>query len=629
MVQIAGGKIDSMRLTAGGILFFLFFVLPVTLYGQRRAPAPVVPESLDSVFLKTNRLRDFSVGQWVQHIRERASNPNRASLNSLLNFTTPIYFKENGLGMVSSPSFRGTTASQTAVLWNGIPINSGFNGQLDFNTVDAGSYDEIDVRSGGGSLLYGSSAIGGTVHLQTKLPFRKEFANEIYSGYGSYATWRNRYRLRVANKKWSFRLAGIQNSSSNNYKYHKTSRRNENGAYHNYTVNAALGYQINTGNTIYGYSQIYGSNRHFPIFYTSENPSKYKDFDIRALLEWESKFGQFRSNAKAAFLKEDYRYFADLKKTGYSYGKTTTFIGKYNLQYKVSNQILINGFADYRHAGGKGSDIGENSRDITALGIIYKQEILSKLRYQLGGRKEITSRYESPFLYAFGLEYKPVDFYEIKLSASKNFRRPTFNDLFWTNSGNTDLQAEQSNQVEWGNHFAIGSWMFSVTGYFNDITDMIHWIPVSGGLFEPRNEDHVQTYGMEVFVQWKKSFDQHQFVLSSTYSFTRSKDNKTGKQLIYVPYHKGTLNLNYQWKPLRVDYQLLYIGDVFLQSNNNPDYKLPGYTVSNLSGSYGLGKQQQFRIGGKIRNLFNAHYENVERYEMPGINFSIFVNLTF
>ena len=79
--------------------------------------------------------------------------------------------------MVSSPSFRGTTAQQTAVVWNGININSQLLGQTDFNTVSTRGYNSIAVKAGGGSVVYGSGAIGGTIHLNNDLKFKKTFKN--------------------------------------------------------------------------------------------------------------------------------------------------------------------------------------------------------------------------------------------------------------------------------------------------------------------------------------------------------------------------------------------------------------------------------------------------------------------
>ena len=119
---------------------FLFLILLLflghTVHAQKR-------ELLDSVVLKASNIRTQSVGQNIVEIKSSEIKKYRPQLTDVLNFETPIFFKENGLGMVSSPSFRGTTAQQTAVLWNGINVNSTFLGQVDFNTLSAHGYSDI------------------------------------------------------------------------------------------------------------------------------------------------------------------------------------------------------------------------------------------------------------------------------------------------------------------------------------------------------------------------------------------------------------------------------------------------------------------------------------------------------
>lgn len=608
----------------GGLGCFLF---SACLYGQKALEGSPETELLDSVYLQSPILRDFSVGQGVQSLPDVLTMTSRPSLGSLLNYTTPIYFKENGLGMVSSPSFRGTTASQTAVLWNGIPINSSFNGQLDFNTINAGSYTAIQVRPGGGSLLYGSSAIGGTVHLENHLEFKKKFDHELYLSHGSYHTWENTYRLAVANKKWSFSGALFQNSSANDYTFHKREGKNTNGAYKNYGLDLALGYRINSKNRLYGYAQLYNGDRHFPIFYNSETPTKYRDFNVRTLLEWKAKWKRFQPTLKLAFLNDQYRFYPNTTQKRYAFGTTHTFVGRYNLRYVLSPNLLLNTFVNHEYTQGKGSDITADRRNVTAFGVVFRHDLSSRWRYQIGLRKEATKAYGSPLLYSLGMEYKIAPFYALKLNASKNFRRPTFNDLFWINAGNKELKAEQSHQIELGNYLHYKQWKIQVTGYFNDINDMIHWVPVSGPLFKPVNEEHIQTYGVETLWGWEKSFKEDRLHWNVTYAYTISKDKRTGRQLVYVPYHKATVVARYTRKRFELSYQMVYNGRVFLQSDNDLGATLPGYGVHNMEASYQMGKHDTFRIGGKVRNLFDISYQNVERYEMPGINFSIFVNI--
>jgi iron complex outermembrane receptor protein len=78
---------------------------------------------------------------------------------ALLNNNTTIYFKEMTWNGCLLHSFRGTTAQQTAVIWNGININSQLLGQTDFNTITTQDFNSIVVRAGGGSAIYGTSAI--------------------------------------------------------------------------------------------------------------------------------------------------------------------------------------------------------------------------------------------------------------------------------------------------------------------------------------------------------------------------------------------------------------------------------------------------------------------------------------
>src|SRR5699024_10688150 len=176
---------------------------------------------------------------------------------------------------VSSPSFRGTTAQQTAVLWNGLNINSVFLGQTDFNTINAGSYNHIEVRAGGGSVVYGSGAIGGTVHLNTDLEFTPGFDNRLHLSYGSYNTTETRYRLKLADKKYSLLLSFVRNSSDNDFKLHRREGKNRNGQFHNTALHMAMGFRLNPANQLKFYSELYDGLRHFSLNRPSDNKAKY------------------------------------------------------------------------------------------------------------------------------------------------------------------------------------------------------------------------------------------------------------------------------------------------------------------------------------------------------------------
>ena len=62
--------------------------------------------------------------------------------------------------------------------------------------------------------------------------------------------------------------------------------------------------------------------------------------------------------------------------------------------------------------------------------------------------EDIQNDFDSPFLYSMGIEQKFNNNYTLSFNTSKNFRIPTFNDLYWQPGGNINLKPENSYQFE-------------------------------------------------------------------------------------------------------------------------------------------------------------------------------------
>ena len=583
---------------------------------------------LKTVEISDLQLKNFSNSQSVLQLSDSIINKNQASLTSLLNYNTVIYFKENGLGMVSSPSFRGTTAQQTAVIWNGININSQLLGQTDFNTITTRDFKNITVRAGGGSSIYGSSAIGGSIHLNNDLSFKQEFSNELRLNYGSFNTIGANYKVNISDEKFSLQASITRNSSDNDYDYVDSEDKNLNGEYYNTTFNIAAGYKINENNYLKLYSQVFDGERHFSLIFPSEIRTKYQDLNSRNLLEWDSFFGKFTSKVKVAALKEKYKYFGNIESDSHTFGEVKTYIGKYDLTFDVNNDIKLNAIFDYTQNKGYGSDIKNEQRNIGSGSLLFKHNLTQKFTYELSVRKEITDNYKSPVLFSVGTNFAVTDFYTLKINGSKNFRVPTFNDLYWQPGGNENLKPESSYQAELGNDFHFKNFKISLTGYYIDIEDMLRWLP-TGSFWSPQNTQKVRTFGGEAIANWNKKFGNHHFQINATYAYTVSENQEIKKQLIYVPYHKATSSLGYSWKKISADYQFLYNGEVFTQSDNNPRYTINAYFVNNASLYYDFGKKNSYTIGFQVLNLLDEKYASVESRFLPGRNYNLYLNLKF
>ncbi|MDW5289811.1 TonB-dependent receptor plug domain-containing protein [Formosa sp. PL04] len=602
------------------VSLFFFICVPTILVAQMDSI-----QKLDEVLITADsQLGTFSNSQTVFVLSDSIITINQPSLTSLLNYNTPIYFKENGLGMVSSPSFRGTTAQQTAVIWNGININSQLNGQADFNTINTSDFNSISVRSGGGSVIYGSGAIGGSIHLNNNFDYTEGFQNTINSSYGSYNTIQINYTGNIVAKDLSANIGVSRNSSDNDYDFVDSDNYNLNGAYYNTSLNANLSYRLNEKNILKFYSYAFDGERHFSLILPNETPTKYQDFNTRNLIEWDGFYNKITSKLKLAYLTEDYKYFGNVNSDLYTFGYVNSIIAKYDFTYAPSKDITINTIAEATQNKGEGSSIADEKREIGSFNLLFKHQFNIWFLYELGLRQDITSEYNSPFLYSLGLEFQITKPYSITINGSKNFRIPTFNDLYWEGSGNPDLKPETSYQAEIGNHLTLKNTNLTVTAYYNDITDMIRWLP-NGSNWQPVNTDHVITYGLEALFQYARTFNAHRITLNSTYAYTVSENQATNKQLIYVPYNKVTASLGYNFKNISAFYQWMYVGSVFTTTDNNPKYELDGYQISNIGIDYTFC--DTFTLGGKVNNLWNENYKSVSSRYMPGRNYSIYLNI--
>lgn len=582
---------------------------------------------LREVVLVDSQLKNFSDTQNTTQLNDSVIQNNQASLTSLLRYNSVIYFKENGNGMVSSPSFRGTTAQQTAVIWNGININSQLNGQTDFNTLTTGDFNSITVRAGGGSVIYGSGAVGGTIHLNNEVAFKEKFENQLRLNYGSFETFGANYTLDIATDKISAHASISHNQSENDYEYIGFDKKNANGQYENTSFNSHFGYRINRNNEIKLFSYLFDGSRNFSGTIASPSKSNYLDFNTRNLVEWTNYSGLFTSKTKMAYLTEEYKYFENKALENFTTGNANTFIAKYDLLYNWSSKIKINSIIDYTQNSGSGSSLTRNKREIGSFSLLFKHQIAKKFSYEASLRKEITSNYKSPLLYSFGGNLQLFKWYALKFSGSKNFRIPTFNDLYWQGSGNLNLKPESTLQAEIGQVFSYKNASLTTTAFYSKITDMLRWLPNVYGQWQPNNTDKVSIYGLEALFHWNKDFTNSSIQLNGTYAYTVSENADTDKQLIYVPFHKATSSAAYRFKRITFTYKNLFNGAVFTSSDNA--YKLKEYSVSNISLEYKIGNKKPISVSFQVLNLENKPYQNVLSRPMPGRNYMMNLTLNF
>ncbi len=136
----------------------------------------------------------------------------------LLQNTGAVFVQKSQLGG-GSPIIRGFEANRILLVVDGVRMNNAIYraGHLqDIITVDQSTLERVEVVSGPNSVAYGSDALGGTIHMITRMPkFRtvggKGVAADAFVRYGTAAMERTAHA--------GFELRGIEGREL--YKHHR------------------------------------------------------------------------------------------------------------------------------------------------------------------------------------------------------------------------------------------------------------------------------------------------------------------------------------------------------------------------------------------------------------------------
>jgi vitamin B12 transporter len=607
----------------GLFIFALPIIFASNLYSQRDS----VVVNLNAFSLSISKVNDFSKGYSAILISDSLVNRNIRSLTDILKFNSFIYFKENGLGMVSSPSFRGTSASHTAVIWNGININSQLNGQVDFNAISANSYDNISVRSGGGSVLFGSGAIGGSIHLDNLIQFSKQEKHKLLANYGSFNTQHINYDYVKATDKSFINIGLGYNASDNDFKYLGSNLTNENGSYLNYNFDVNYGYKINKKHQLKIYSNTFFADRNLSRTLNAPSNDGYEDINSKNLLEWNFALSSKEViTSRISYIFEKFKYFDNNQnKSNFSDGNTQRKIGQIDYNNSFSTKLKLNAILGFESVTASGSSFDTNTRNILSGVVSLNHQLTKKLSYGVQLRQDVQNDFDSPFLYSLGIEQKFSEKYTLSFNTSKNFRIPTFNDLYWQPGGNINLKPEDSYQFEIGNAISLKNISFQVNGFYIKSSHLIQWIPNPSGVWSPTNTDETRNLGIEFSANYKTSIKDHFIVINANYAYTDAKDLETNQQLISVPKNRLNGFVNYQYKNWSAFYQLLFNDDVqFLVDT------IPAFQVSNVGVEYEISTlKSNPNLGFVINNIYNTKYQNTLNRPMPGINFQITTTINF
>ena len=655
-------------------LFFIFLILSVRLSAQ-------------SITEDTLKIQEVQISA-KRPIDERAVVKSKIdtsiikaseseSLSELISENTSVFVKSAGRGALATVSFRGTAASHTDVLWNGMSIKSPMLGEVDFSLIPMFLVDDVSLLHGGASIQQSSGALGGTIQIDNKPNWNNTFGLKFKQGLGSYKTINDFLQADIGNKKIQSKTRLFYTSSNNDFEfvnkniadinpetgaYIYPTQKNKNANYLQYGWLQELYYRFAQK---YSLSLKYwgqNSNRALPRLNTYEgddysNISKQDEQTHRIITHLERYGNKSKLDVSSGFIYSDMKYWMQnfVSGTGYhtviysnsqsqsSYNKL-----KYDYQLFKSTKLTASYELNYHNVLSKDTVKHEGysqNRLENLLFLSWNQTITKRLFSVLMLRQNFIDKNRVPFIPYLGLDYLLNKKYQIiaKTSVSKNYRYPTLNDLYWQPGGNINLKPEQgwSADASIASQYDLGNINIesSATAFYSDIQDWILWLPSPMGYWSPQNVKHVVSKGIELHLKTNFTVKTIQFKINSNYAYTSSvnMDEKFGedsyqKQLVYVPLHSFNLFAQMLWRGYWLSYQHNSFSERYTTSNNNSSQRdwLYPYFMNNLS----LGKSLKIKkiniaLNFKIYNLFDEEYRSVLGRPMPGRNYLISLSFKY
>ncbi|WP_312063880.1 TonB-dependent vitamin B12 receptor BtuB [Pantoea septica] len=546
--------------------------------------------------------------------------------------------QNGGLGQTSSLFIRGTNSSHVLILIDGIRLNqAGISGSSDLSQIPLSLVQRIEYIRGARSAVYGSDAIGGVVNIITG---RAQLGTTLTAGVGSqgYQSYDGATQQMLGDAT-KLTLAG-------NYTY---TRGFDVGAGYPNDYGPAQGDRDGfMSKTLYGNLEHQFSDElsGFVRGYGFDNRTAYdgsltydKDFNVVGLADTRQLYSQtwdtglrYNRDIYSTQLIASYSRTKDINydpRNG-RYGAASTFddVTQYNLQWGNTVQVgqgAMSGGIDWQkettEPGTNYLAEGYEQRN-TGLYLTGQQQFGSvTLEGALRGDDNNQFGWHNTWQTAASWEF--ISGYRVFASYGTAFKAPNLSQVYSPGYGNPDLEPEKSKQWEGGFEGLTGPVNWRVSGYRNDIDNLIDSDPAT---YRYYNISKARIKGVEATA----SFDTGPLGHQISYDYVDARDGETDQQLV----RRAKQQVKYQldWTIYNLDWSVTYhyLGDRFDNDYNSYParrVKLGGVSLWDLAASYPV--TSQLTVRGRIANLFDKDYETAYGYRTPGTEYYLSASYSF
>jgi len=662
------------------------FILQVSGIGYKTSEIEV--ELKDGISLEVNFQLEEDVvlldGVVVSANRSETTRRMAPTLVNVVNMDT--YDKVNATslsqGLVFQPGVRvenncqncsyqqvrinGLDGPYTQILIDSRPVFSALAGVYGIEQLPANMVDRVEVMRGGGSALFGSSAIAGTINIITKEPVRNSasISHSISSLNGTGAFDNNtslNASLVTEDNKMGIAVFG-QNRHKDGYD-HDGDGFTELTEMNGQTL-GMRGY-IKTGlysklTAEYHHLQEYrrgGDNLHLPPHEVMIAEQVRHGINTGSLkYEWFSRDERHRFNVfgSVQHINRESYYGAGMDPDAYGETEDLTWVIGGQYVHKFENCIFmpadLTAGVEYNQDHLEDNMWGYNRviDQVVRIGSMYLQNEWknAKWSFLLGGRLDKHNLIDGMiFSPRANLRYNPVENVNLRASYSFGFRAPQAfdEDLHIDNVGGTvsmirladDLRVEKSQSVSISAdmYHSWGSWQGNilVEGFFTDLSDVFALTETgyeNGVLIkERRNESGAQVYGgnIEGKIAYKSlwQFQAGVTFQNSAYKEARAwaDDVEATAAMFRTPDFYGYFVTSCNpLKRLMLSLSGTYTGSMLVEHHagwidSNRTEKTPGFFDMNFKAAYDfkLYNNIKLQLNAGVQNVFNAFQNDFDQ----------------
>lgn len=627
----------------------VFLLTGISFSGYAQENVADTIRQLNVVEVSTSRLILFSNANKSETLDsallDRYTSSNLADI--LLN-ESQIFIKSYGLGSLASSSFRGSGANHTSVLWNGFNLQSPMNGIIDLSLIPANFMNNVAIQYGGAGALWGTGAVGGSIHLSNFSENNKGLTVSTTSSFGSFSDKQQQVNAEFSKKRLISSLKVFNHDAKNDFpfinsaQYGKPQQKQTNAELKEYGFLQENYFTINNYQKINTRLWYQSNDRNIPPSMTQNiSVSNQKDEFYRATAEWQRVKEKLTLLIRAAYFDE-FLSFTDSLINIENKSRTKVFISEGETRFSISKYDLLNIGVNNTYSEAITKDYVENAhQNRTAVFASYKLHSKNNnWDVVLSARQEFIENKTIPIAPSIGIKGKILRHFYIKANAAKHYRIPTFNDLYWAQGGNPNLLPEngwsEEASLEHLYNLKKVSWELSATAFNRNIDNWIIWLPNNYGIWSPENILTVWSRGLEYKAKINFRKNKFNFQLSGLYNYILSTNEKAStandasldKQLIYVPIQNAQGSMTVVYRGTIINYTQIYTGYRYTLSDNSK-YLKP-YSVANIqvSQTFLIGTSK-IKVFAQFNNLWNETYQVLAYRAMPLFNYQIGLSMLF